>query len=186
MYVFEPESNPCNLNKKRGKYRFSARRRRPVIIMHYEQKIFSKHVRNLNNIYYKTCILIYRFTPSAFFSSVISKHNDAPDSYFTPARLFRHNRTRPTGCSVWTKRSNVMIIPGRKQCMDGWTLEYYGYLSGGNSVHMAETAEFICLDADPEIIPDGQASNNDKLIVVFVRGSLWHLVSLPTLRFLKA
>jgi len=55
-----------------------------------------------------------------------------------------------------------MMIPGRNQCLDGWTLEYHGYLSGGSYTQTAAT-EFVCLDAEPEVILGGSANNNGKL-----------------------
>jgi len=66
-------------------------------------------------------------------------------------------------CAVCrTRRSSVMMISGRNQCLDGWTLEYHGYLSGGRYDHSAAT-EYVCLDADPEVIMGGSANNNGKL-----------------------
>jgi len=37
-------------------------------------------------------------------------------------------------CSVCraTTRSSTLMLPGRNQCYDGWTLEYHGWLVAGN------------------------------------------------------
>ncbi|XP_052768798.1 uncharacterized protein LOC128209031 [Mya arenaria] len=66
-------------------------------------------------------------------------------------------------CAVCrTERPTVIIIPGSRQCLDGWTMEYHGYLSSGYYGHAAAT-EFVCLDVDPEIISGGKSDNNGKL-----------------------
>jgi len=67
-------------------------------------------------------------------------------------------------CAVCrTRRASVMMIPGRNQCLDGWTLEYHGYLSGGHYGHTAAT-EFICLDAETEVISGSSANNDGKVL----------------------
>jgi len=66
-------------------------------------------------------------------------------------------------CAVCrTRRSSVMMIPGTNRCLDGWTLEYHGYLSADHNSHTA-ASEFVCLDADPEVIPNSSSDNNGKL-----------------------
>ncbi|KAH3864788.1 hypothetical protein DPMN_027814 [Dreissena polymorpha] len=54
------------------------------------------------------------------------------------------------------------MIPGRNKCLDGWTLEYEGYLVAGDILHSA-ASEFICLDAKPESLPNDSGDNNGKL-----------------------
>jgi len=72
-------------------------------------------------------------------------------------------RDQDPPCAVCrTRRSSAMMIPDRNQCLDGWTLEYHGYLSGGSSLHTAAT-EFFCLDADPEVTIGGSANNDGKV-----------------------
>jgi len=83
-------------------------------------------------------------------------------NYFFGRDIF--NQDPP--CAVCrTRRSSVMIIPGTNQCPDGWTLEYHGYLTGGHYGHTSAT-EFICLDADPEVILGGSVSSDGKLIYI--------------------
>ncbi|WAR16537.1 hypothetical protein MAR_031131 [Mya arenaria] len=66
-------------------------------------------------------------------------------------------------CAVCeTKRSTILMIPGRNKCLDGWTEEYHGYLVAGQFSHDAGS-EYICLDAKPEVISDSVKSLDGKL-----------------------
>ncbi|XP_052766985.1 uncharacterized protein LOC128207857 [Mya arenaria] len=66
-------------------------------------------------------------------------------------------------CAVCrTERPTVIMIPGSRQCLDGWTMEYNGYLSSRYYDHPAAT-EFVCLDVDPEVISGGTSNNDSKL-----------------------
>lgn len=53
-------------------------------------------------------------------------------------------------CNV-PRDSNIMI-PGRRECFDGWTKEYSGYLVTGYSGYV-DSSEYACLDRNPEVIP---------------------------------
>ena len=55
-------------------------------------------------------------------------------------------------CDV-TKRSTVIMVPGRSKCYPGWTLEYAGYLMSGHINHEGAT-DYYCIDKDPENLPD--------------------------------
>ena len=66
-------------------------------------------------------------------------------------------------CSVCrSSKPSVLMIPGRKTCLNGWNLEYAGYLASGAHNHAAAT-EYICLDANPEAISSGFSNQNGKL-----------------------
>ncbi|XP_052766498.1 uncharacterized protein LOC128207555 [Mya arenaria] len=66
-------------------------------------------------------------------------------------------------CAVCrTERPTVIMIPGSRQCLDGWTMEYHGYLSTGHYDHDA-ASEYVCLDVDPEAILGGTSNNDGKL-----------------------
>ncbi|XP_071146985.1 uncharacterized protein [Mytilus edulis] len=54
--------------------------------------------------------------------------------------------------------SSVMI-PGRKSCYFGWKLEYYGYIASDSYTQKASS--FICVDASPEFVQGGKATNKD-------------------------
>ncbi|XP_060560681.1 uncharacterized protein LOC132720542 isoform X1 [Ruditapes philippinarum] len=59
-------------------------------------------------------------------------------------------------------RPTTLIIPGRKDCYSGWTIEYVGYLMSGNSAHTGN-ADYACVDIDPEAVYHGEADLNGKL-----------------------
>jgi len=61
-----------------------------------------------------------------------------------------------------TKRNSMLMIPGRNQCYEGWTLEYYGYLSAGHITHKAGS-QYVCADAQLEVMPNSGANKNGKL-----------------------
>ena len=65
-------------------------------------------------------------------------------------------------CDV-TKRSTVLMIPGRTKCHPGWTLEYTGYLMAGHYDHSGGT-DYYCVDKDPENLPDGTRDDNGHLL----------------------
>lgn len=41
------------------------------------------------------------------------------------------------------------MIPGRKECYDGWAKEYTGYLLAGHPTHKV-ASEYICIDGKPD------------------------------------
>jgi len=59
-------------------------------------------------------------------------------------------------------RTSLLMIPGRNACYDGWSVEYTGYLSAGYYSHYA-ASEYVCLDADPDVIAGSQRDHNGKL-----------------------
>ena len=65
-------------------------------------------------------------------------------------------------CDV-TKRSTVLMIPGRSKCYPGWTLEYAGYLMSGHYEHAGAT-DYYCVDKDPQDLPDGTTNENGHLL----------------------
>ena len=72
-----------------------------------------------------------------------------------------HNHDVP--CAVCrTHRTNVLMIPGRKQCYNKWRLEYHGFLM--TSLYTdASPKEFVCMDADPESLDSGFEDQNGAL-----------------------
>ncbi|XP_045162545.2 uncharacterized protein LOC123527260 [Mercenaria mercenaria] len=66
-------------------------------------------------------------------------------------------------CAVClVKRAPVLMLPGRNDCYQGWTLEYHGRLVAGYYDHPA-ASEYVCLDEHPESIEGGNANENGKL-----------------------
>ena len=69
-----------------------------------------------------------------------------------------HNQEVPCAvCDASAARPDLLMIPARLTCPDGWLLEYDGYLA---SQHYTEqTAEFICLSFGMEATRGSNASN---------------------------
>ena len=61
-------------------------------------------------------------------------------------------------------RSKVLMIPAKKTCPAGWTLEYEGLLASQQYDHKA--AEYVCVSSNPEPSHSGQANQNGGLIYV--------------------
>ncbi|XP_053389813.1 short-chain collagen C4-like [Mercenaria mercenaria] len=67
-------------------------------------------------------------------------------------------------CAVCeTERPNVLMIPGKTTCYEGWNVEYTGYLSAGHYGHKA-ASEFICLDENPDAADGNDVNENGKLL----------------------
>ncbi|XP_052782666.1 uncharacterized protein LOC128218931 isoform X1 [Mya arenaria] len=69
-------------------------------------------------------------------------------------------------CAVCkTERSSLMMIPAKRNCFDGWTKEYEGYLAAG-SISTSGPSEYVCLDGKPEILYGGGTNANGKLFYI--------------------
>ncbi|XP_045191063.2 uncharacterized protein LOC123547883 [Mercenaria mercenaria] len=67
-------------------------------------------------------------------------------------------------CAVCeTERPNVLMIPGKTTCYEGWSIEYIGFLSAGRYDHKA-ASEFICLDENPDAAEGDDVNENGKLL----------------------
>ncbi|XP_078598014.1 uncharacterized protein LOC144874063 [Branchiostoma floridae x Branchiostoma japonicum] len=64
-------------------------------------------------------------------------------------------------CYVPTRGSELMI-PARNTCPTGWIKEYDGYLMASHYSH-ASAKEYVCMDGQPETVPDGDANQNGAL-----------------------
>ena len=74
-----------------------------------------------------------------------------------------HNHDVPCVVCDVTKRSTVLMIPGKSKCHAGWTLEYAGYLMAGYYNHAGAT-DYYCVDKDPENLPGGTGDNDGHLL----------------------
>ena len=69
-----------------------------------------------------------------------------------------HDQDAPCAVCEVQGRSQVLMIPAKKTCPAGWTLEYEGLLA---SQHFTNTnSEFICVSSGMEVRPDGGANRN--------------------------
>ena len=71
-------------------------------------------------------------------------------------------------------RSTTVMIPARKDCYPGWTLEYYGYLAS-SAANAYYSYEHVCLDGEPDFLDHG-GNNDDEHVFHLVEG---HCGSLP-------
>ena len=65
-------------------------------------------------------------------------------------------------CDV-SKRSSVIMVPGKSKCHPGWTLEYAGYIMAGHYDHAGAT-DYYCIDKEPENLPGGTSNDNGHLL----------------------
>ena len=80
-------------------------------------------------------------------------------------KLFdRSHLDQDVPCAVCNlnSRSSVIMIPGRKSCFPGWTIEYTGYLMTGRHTH--HSTDYYCIDGSPEDIHGGKANHNGYLL----------------------
>ncbi|KAL5017859.1 hypothetical protein ScPMuIL_003581 [Solemya velum] len=68
-------------------------------------------------------------------------------------------------CSVCRSfsRRTVLMIPGRFECIDGWSMEYHGYLMSEHHSHKG-SRQFVCMDASPEKIQGGGINQHESVL----------------------
>ena len=80
-------------------------------------------------------------------------------------------------CAVCkTPKSVSLMIPARKDCYPGWTLEYDGYLMAG--IYRHQSYNHICMDRSPEFVPHG-GTNDNQHILYFVEAQCGSLPCPP-------
>ncbi|XP_076114212.1 short-chain collagen C4-like [Mytilus galloprovincialis] len=79
-----------------------------------------------------------------------------------------NNKEVPCAVCLKKQRSNILVIPGRQTCYDGWTSEYSGYLMSG---HISQQGrDFVCLDKIAEPL-DNNNGNEDGALFYVLRTS---------------
>ncbi|XP_064642664.1 uncharacterized protein LOC135496982 [Lineus longissimus] len=82
-------------------------------------------------------------------------------------------------CAVCqSTRPAKIMIPGTKECVPGWTMEYWGYLMTEHYTHKGRT-EFACVDNAPESGSEGGAKNENGALMYHVQGSCGSLPCKP-------
>ncbi|CAC5367052.1 unnamed protein product [Mytilus coruscus] len=84
-----------------------------------------------------------------------------------------HDKDMP--CAVCqSKRSTVLMVPGKVTCHNGWHKEFFGYLMSQAGKNSRTPSEYICVDEKLESVPGGDSSRNDGVVypVEAVCGSL--------------
>ena len=74
----------------------------------------------------------------------------------------------PVPCALcYVNRNTAVMIPAKRQCPDGWTVEYDGYLaSEGSSDATRKRSSYVCCDRAPEITDGATIQNNAILYPV--------------------
>ena len=76
-----------------------------------------------------------------------------------------HDQDAPCAVCEVQGRSQVLMIPAKQTCPDGWTLEYEGLLASESHSH--DGGEFVCVSNDPETTPAGHTNEyGGRLFVV--------------------
>ena len=58
-----------------------------------------------------------------------------------------------------------MMVPAKRTCPQGWTLEYEGLLMAGGQAQEGQS-EYICVSLEMEAIPGGSANTDGGLLYV--------------------
>ena len=72
-----------------------------------------------------------------------------------------HDHNVPCVVCYVSERAALLMIPGKYNCPQNWTREYYGYLMAEYYKHHRST--FECVDATPETAIGGHANHNGAL-----------------------
>jgi len=73
-------------------------------------------------------------------------------------------------CAVcYTPNTNVIMVPAKKSCHDGWVLEYSGFLMSEYYGHLGRTT-YVCVDGNPERL-DNSYGNQNGALFYFVEAS---------------
>ena len=60
-------------------------------------------------------------------------------------------------------RSAQIMIPAKRTCPEGWTMEFRGYLA--TDMNQFSSKDFVCLDEAPEGLTGSYADNNGALFL---------------------
>ena len=84
------------------------------------------------------------------------------EGFLNPSDLHQHD----VPCAVCeVPRSTSMMVPAKRTCPQGWTLEYEGLLMAGNWQQQGQS-EYVCVSLGMESIPGGSANTNGGLFYV--------------------
>jgi hypothetical protein len=83
------------------------------------------------------------------------------------------NNPLPCAACFVPHRSTWMMIPARRECPDGWTLEYRGYVHSQASGVGYQKTSYECIDEAPEVAVGATSQNQALIYAVQVKcGSL--------------
>ncbi|CAG2212416.1 unnamed protein product [Mytilus edulis] len=80
-----------------------------------------------------------------------------------PYSMNFHDKDMP--CAVCqSKRSTVLMVPGKVTCHTGWHKEFSGYLMSQASRNGRTPSEYICVDEKLDSVPGGDANRNEAVV----------------------
>lgn len=101
-----------------------------------------------------------------------SKYDDAASSHgaFMYGAEYEDNFFASTNrinsdvpCAVCRSHNTAhVMIPGRMECYKNWTVEYKGYLAGGN-YNSPNANNFVCVDGEIDTVFHSQGNEDGKL-----------------------
>ncbi|XP_070535345.1 short-chain collagen C4-like [Ptychodera flava] len=84
--------------------------------------------------------------------------------YFPPLSALHDGDPVCAVCRV-KSRGTLLMVPARNECpSEEWTREYYGYLMAAHHTH--KRSEYLCVDRNPEAMPDSAGNENGALLYV--------------------
>jgi hypothetical protein len=78
---------------------------------------------------------------------------------------------KPLPCAACfaPRKSTWMMIPARRECPNGWTLEYRGYLFSEASGVGYQMSSYECIDEAPEVAPGGTSQGEGVIYAAQVK-----------------
>ena len=73
----------------------------------------------------------------------------------------KHDLNAPCAVCYKNTKTTQMMVPGWDTCPSPWTTEYTGYLVTEYNTHNRKV--HVCLDKNPDYIPDSKANTNGAL-----------------------
>ena len=73
-----------------------------------------------------------------------------------------HDHNAPCAVCLVPTRSTTIVIPAKTVCPLTWTREYYGFLMTDYDGFFRSS--YVCLDANPEVIPTASNDTNPSLL----------------------
>ncbi|CAG2242057.1 unnamed protein product [Mytilus edulis] len=71
------------------------------------------------------------------------------------------NKEVPCAVCFQKRRTNILVIPGRKTCYEGWHEEYNGYLMSDHIIHNKK--DYACVDINAEPLDNKNGDENGAL-----------------------
>ncbi|CAG2205993.1 unnamed protein product [Mytilus edulis] len=73
-------------------------------------------------------------------------------------------KNMPCAVCKTSRRSAVLMVPGRMTCHSGWHKEFSGYLVAQASRTGRTATEYICADENLESVPGGDRDDNEAVL----------------------